>query len=79
MEMATHSSILAWKIPMDRGAWQATYSPWCLKELDKTEQLTHNDVLFFRNNNFPCFASESFTGLRFILQEQIKRGFMSKW
>ena len=23
-EMATHSSILAWEIPMDRGAWQAT-------------------------------------------------------
>ena len=23
-EMATHSSILAWRIPMDRGAWQAT-------------------------------------------------------
>ena len=22
--MATHSSILAWKLPMDRGAWQAT-------------------------------------------------------
>ena len=22
--MATHSSILAWKIPMDRGAWQVT-------------------------------------------------------
>ena len=22
--MATHSNILAWKIPMDRGAWQAT-------------------------------------------------------
>ena len=22
-EMATHSSILAWKISMDRGAWQA--------------------------------------------------------
>jgi len=22
--MATPSSILAWKIPMDRGAWQAT-------------------------------------------------------
>ena len=21
--MATHSSILAWRIPMDRGAWQA--------------------------------------------------------
>ena len=22
--MVTHSSILAWRIPMDRGAWQAT-------------------------------------------------------
>ena len=22
--MATHSRILAWRIPMDRGAWQAT-------------------------------------------------------
>ena len=23
-EMATHSSVLAWRFPMDRGAWQAT-------------------------------------------------------
>ena len=23
-EMATHSRILAWRIPMDRGAWRAT-------------------------------------------------------
>ena len=23
-EMATYSIILAWRIPMDRGAWQAT-------------------------------------------------------
>jgi len=23
-EMATHSSILAWRSPMDRGAWRAT-------------------------------------------------------
>ena len=22
-EMATHSCILAWRVPMDRGAWQA--------------------------------------------------------
>ena len=22
--MATHSSILAWRLPMDRGAWQST-------------------------------------------------------
>ena len=24
MGMATHSSILAWRVPMDRGAWRAT-------------------------------------------------------
>ena len=29
--MATHSSILAWRIPMDRGAWSH-------KELDMTER-----------------------------------------
>ena len=23
-DMATHSSILAWRIPMDRGSWQVT-------------------------------------------------------
>ena len=34
--MATHSSILAWRIPMDRGAWQAT--PTGCKESDMTEQ-----------------------------------------
>ena len=37
--MATHSSILAWRIPMDRGAWGVggKYSPWGCKELDTTE------------------------------------------
>ena len=36
--MATHSSILAWRIPMDRGAWWATV--WGHKESDTTEQHT---------------------------------------
>ena len=35
--MVTHSSILAWRIPMDRGAWQATYISWDPKESDTTE------------------------------------------
>ena len=35
-DMATHSSILAWRIPMDRGAWWAQ-SPWRHKELDTTD------------------------------------------
>ena len=34
-EMATHSSILAWRIP-----WTG-YSPWGCKESDTAEQLTH--------------------------------------
>ena len=33
--MATHPSILAWRIPMDRGAWQG-YSLRGHKELDMT-------------------------------------------
>ena len=37
--MATHSSILAWKIPMDRGAWQATVHR--VAELDMTEVTLH--------------------------------------
>ena len=36
--MATHSSILAWRIPMDRGAWQAIVHG--VKESDTTEQLS---------------------------------------
>ena len=34
-EMATYSNILAWKNPMNRGAWWA--SPWGLKESDMAE------------------------------------------
>ena len=34
-EMATHFSILAWRIPMNRGAWQATVHG--VAESDKAE------------------------------------------
>ena len=43
--MATHSCIPAWRNPMDRGAQQATYSPWGLKELDTTERRTLHTYL----------------------------------
>ena len=36
-EMATHFNILAWRIPMDRGAWQATVHG--VAELGMTERL----------------------------------------
>ena len=38
--MATHSSILAWRIPWTE---ETGYTPWGHKELDTTEQLTHNN------------------------------------
>ena len=37
--MAIQSNILAWRIPMDRGVWQAP-SLWGHKESDPTEQLS---------------------------------------
>ena len=36
--MATHSSIFAWRIPMDSGAWWATVHG--VAESDMTEQLS---------------------------------------
>ena len=43
--MATHSSILAWRIPMDRGAWWATVLG--VAELDTTKH--NNTVLYLFN------------------------------
>ena len=38
---ATHSSILAWRIPKDRGAWRATVHG--VAESDTTEQISTNN------------------------------------
>ena len=45
--MATDSSILAWRIPMDRGAWWATIHG--VVELDTTEQLSTHITSQFLN------------------------------
>ena len=41
--MATHSSILAWRIPIDRRL--AGYSPWVCKKSDTTERLSRARTL----------------------------------
>ena len=41
-EMATHSSVLAWRIPMDRGAWWATVHG--VADSDMTEGTWHARV-----------------------------------
>ena len=42
--MATHSSIPAWKNPIDRGTWQATV-PGVTKESDMTQQLNTTSTI----------------------------------
>ena len=56
--MATHSSILARRIPMDRVAWRATVHGG-RKESDMTEQLCTAQHIVKKNNlkqtsGFPC-------------------------
>ena len=51
--MATHSSILAHIVraeenPMDRRAWQATYSPWSHKEWDTTEHACKTKIILWQ-------------------------------
>ena len=42
--MATHSSILAWRVPSTEEPG-GLYSPWDHKELDMTEQLSTEHIL----------------------------------
>ena len=48
-EIATHSSILAWKIPWTENL--VGYSPWGLKELNTTERL-HFHLEYFYSQIF---------------------------
>ena len=56
--MATHSSILAWRIPMDRGAWQAEVPGVGCKGSDMTEQLitAHKLYTHWENMSWELFV-----------------------
>ena len=56
--MATHSSILAWRISMDRGAWKAT-----------VHGVPKSRTKHRRNNVGCCFACENNVGIYAIAQE----------
>ena len=53
--MATHSSILAWRIPKTRSL--VGYSPWGRKELDMTEGLS---LIPHLKNQSPSFDPAEF-------------------
>ena len=52
LEMTTHSSILAWRIPWTRSL--ADCSPWGCKELDTTERLSTQACMHSDGNVLPC-------------------------
>ena len=71
--MATHSSILAWRIPRTEEAGRLhTYSPWDRKESDTTEQLTYTHTQYV-SSKFEKLSSGHRTGKgQFSFQSQRK-------
>jgi len=68
--MATHSSILAWKTPMDRGVWQAIVHG-VAKELDMTEHAynaTRLPSLNFHSQMYYYGRKRNFYSFTFLLQ-----------
>ena len=58
-EMATHSSILAWRIPMDTGAWRATVHGVAKSQEQLKSPNTHTQVSekTCQENLVPCQIS----------------------
>ena len=54
-EMATHSSILAWRIPMDRGTWWTTVHE--VTESDTTERLSTAQHGVYASMHSPFISS----------------------
>ena len=65
-EMATHSSILAWKIPWTEEP--VGYSPWGRKELDTTERFHFTFLVIFKK----FFSCTSWASGIFVFQPGIE-------
>ena len=55
-EMATHSSILSWRIPLDRGAWQAT-AHGVTKGQTRLKQLSTRTLQIFKAHTHSLFIT----------------------
>ena len=56
--MATHSSILAWRIPVDRGAWRATVHGVAKSRTQLSKHSTAQRYLYLNYQNwFMCFPT----------------------
>ena len=62
--MATHSSILAWRMPMDRGAWQAAVSKITQSQTQQKQLSMHTNFLsHFLNTCWQTTAYSRHCGL----------------
>ena len=72
--MATHSSILAWEIPLERGAWWATVHG-ITKESDTTQQLNNSKTKVYTNNKYLKIFKSHFPFHIKLMSERKSTGF----
>ena len=57
--MATHSSILAWRIPMDRGAWRATVHGVTKSQTQLRLSTAHGQLIYNKGGKNTQWRKES--------------------
>ena len=68
-EMATHSSVLAWRSPWTRGAWQAIVQGAAKSRTQLRRLSTHTKILTLTLDLYIfCFYNMCFWGLKYYLQ-----------
>ena len=57
--MATHSNILAWRIPMDRGVWWTTVRKFTKSQTQLKRLSTHTHTLHFSATRGNCTTNKT--------------------